>query len=82
MYTGQIKFANLSSQDVTTSEKGEAQDGYSHGEKSPQNLEGPGVSPPAAIVAEPSSPKSIYCLANEVRVAPRRSGAVADSSFT
>jgi len=79
VYTGQITFANLSSQDVTPSEKEEAQDGCSQG--GTQDPEGLNAPPPTAVVVEPCSPKSIYCLVNEVRLAQFRSDAVADSSF-
>jgi len=72
VYTGQITFTNLSSQDVTPSEKEEAQDGYSQGEKSPQDPEGPSAPPPIAVVVELCSAKSVYCLANKVRLAPLR----------
>jgi len=82
VYTGQITFATLSSQDVTTSEKEEAQDGCSQGEeKSPQDPEGLNASPPTAVVVEPCSPKSVYSLAYKVRLAPLRSYAITDSSF-
>ena len=71
-YAGQITFATLSSQDFTTSEKEKAQDGCSQGERSPQDPEGLSASPPSAVLVEPCSPKSVYCLANEVRLAPLR----------
>jgi len=75
-------FSNLGSQDVTPSEK-EAQDGCSQGEgTSPQDSEGLGTTPPGAIVVEPCSPKSVYCLADKVRLAPFRKDAVAYSSLT
>ena len=80
VYTGQITFANLSSQDVTPSEKRGAQDGCSQGET--QDPEGPNAPPPTAIVGEPCSPKSVYCLADKVRLAPFLSDAVTDSPFT
>ena len=80
MYTGQITFANLASQDVATSEKDEVQDGCSQGErKSPQDPEWLSAPPPTAVVVGRCSPKSVYCLANEVRLAPLRSDAVTDS---
>jgi len=83
VYTGQITFATLSSQDVASSEKGEAQDGCSQGErKSPQDPEGLGAPPPAGVVVEPCSPKSVYCLANKVRLAPLRSDVVTDNPLT
>ena len=67
VYTGRIAFATLRSQDVTPSEKG-AQGGRPRGEKKPP----PDVSvpPPGVVVTEPCSPKSIYCLANKVRLTP------------
>ena len=77
MYTGQITFATLSSQDVTPSGKEEAQDGCSQGEeKSPQDLEGL-----STIVVESCSPKSVYSLANKVRLATFRSDMIIDKSF-
>ena len=79
MYTSQITFANLSSQDVTPSEKEEAQDGHSQGEKSPQDPEGFSTPPPVAVVVESCSLKSVYCLANKVRLAPLRGDAATDS---
>ena len=67
---GQITFATLGSQDVTPSGK-EAEDGCSQGEiMSPQDSEGFSAPPPDAIAVEPCSPKSVYCLANKVRLAP------------
>jgi len=83
VYTGQITFATLSSQDVTPSGKEEAQGGCSQGEeKSPQDLEGLNAPPATAVVAEPCSPKSVYCLAKKVRLAPFRSDAITDSPLT
>ena len=76
MYTGQITFAPLSSQDVTPSEKEEVQDGSQREGKSPQDPEGF-----SAVVVEPCSPKSVYSLATKVRFAPLRSDAIIDSSF-
>ena len=70
MYTGEITFANLSSQDVTPSEK------------SPQDPEGFSTPPPVAVVVEPCSPKSVYSLANKVRLAPLRGDAVTDSPIS
>jgi len=82
VYTGQITFANLSSQDVTTSEKEEAQGGCSQGERnSPQDPEGLNAPPPSTFVVEPCSPKSVYSLATKVCLAPLRSDAIIDSSF-
>ena len=79
MYTSQIAFAAIGSQDVVPSE--EVQDSCSQGErKSPQDLEGLSVSLPSPIVVELCSPKSVYCLASKVCLAPFRSD-VADSSF-
>ena len=83
MYTSQITFANLGSQDIATSEKGEAQDGYSQGErKSPQAPEGLSAPLPTAVVVGPCSPKSVYRLANEVRLAPLLSDVITDSPLT
>ena len=70
MYTSQITFAALSSQDVTSSEK-EDQDDCSQDEReSPQDSEGLSAPSLSAAVIEPCSPKSVYCLANKVRLAP------------
>ena len=69
MYTDQITFAALSSQAVAPSE--EVQDGCSQGEmKYPQDSEGLGTPHPGAVVAEPCSPKSVYCLTNKVCLTP------------
>ena len=81
VYTGQITFASLSLQDVTPSEKEEVQDGSQGEGKSPQDSEGLSAPPPSTVVVEPCSPKSVCHLANKVRLAPLRSGAVTDSSF-
>jgi len=82
MYIGRITFANLGSQDVTPSGK-EAQDGCSQGEgTSPQDSGAPSTPPPGTVVVEPRSPKSVYCLANEVRLVPFRKDVVTYSSFT
>ena len=80
MYTGRITFANLSSQGVAT--KVEARDGCYQGEgTSSQDSERLSTTPSGAIVVEPCSPKSVYCLANKVRLAPFRKDVVAYSSF-
>ena len=83
MYTGQIVFSNLGSQDVTPSGE-EAQDRCSQDEgTSPQYSEGLGTIPPGAIVVGPCSPKSVYRLADKVRLALFQKGALAyDNSFT
>ena len=65
MYTGQIKSAAIGSQVITVSE--EAQNGHSEDEpRPPHNQEGLVAPPPSFIMAEPCSPKSVYCLANKV----------------
>ena len=80
MYTGQIAFAALGSQGVIAVE--EVQDGCSQGEKkSPQDFGGFSALPPGVIAVEPCSPKSVYCLADKVRLAPLRSYPATDSSF-
>ena len=80
MYTGRITFSNLGSQDVTPSE--EAQDGCSQGEgTSPQDSEGLSAPLLGAVVVEPCSPKSVYCLADKVRLAPFRKDAVINGHF-
>ena len=81
MYTGQITFATLSSQNVTPSGKEGGQDGSQGEGKSPQDPEGLSAPPPSAVVIEPCSPKSVYSLATKVRLAPLRSDAIVDSSF-
>jgi hypothetical protein len=81
VYTGQIRFAALGSQGVTTKE---AQDGCSQDErKSPQDSEELSAPPSGIISVEPCSPKSIYCLADKVChvPVPLRSDAVTDGSF-
>jgi hypothetical protein len=81
VYTGQIAFATLSSQDVTRSER-KAQDGYSQGGREPpQDSEGLRVPPSGVIVVESCSPKSVYCLANKVCLSPPWSDAVANISL-
>ena len=81
MYTGQIAFVALGSQNVTLSGE-EVQDGCSQGEREPRHdEEGLSVPPPGPVVVEPCSPKSAYCLANKVCLSPLRSDTVADSSF-
>jgi len=80
MYTGRIAFANLSSQDVTPEK--EVQDDCSQGErKSPQDSGGLSAASPRAFLIEPCSPKSVYCLAEKVCLAPFRKDRVIDSSF-
>ena len=65
VYTGQITFKALGSQDVTPSEK-EAQDDCSQGEiQTPHDSKGP-----SAVAVEPCSPRSVYRLANKVHLAP------------
>ena len=82
MYTGQIAFAALGSQNGTPSEK-EVQDGWSQGErKCPQDSDGLSAPPSGITVVERCSPKSVYSLANKVCLVPVRSDAVADSSFS
>ena len=80
MYTGQITFAALGSQDVTHFER-RAQDGCSKDEgKAPQDSEGANVSPPCIVAVEPCSPKSVYRLANKVCLSPLRGDAAANNS--
>jgi len=80
VYTGQITFTNLGSQGVTTKE--EDRDGCSQGEgTSPQDSGGSSVPSPGAVAVEPCSPKSVYCLADKVRLTPLRGDVVIDSSF-
>jgi len=83
VYTGQITFTTgLCSQDITPSGKEQIQDGCSQGEgKSTQGSEGLSASPPCAVVVEPCSFKSVYCLASRVYLSPLRSDAVINSSF-
>jgi len=57
MYTGKITFGSIGSQGVSPSETKGAQDSYSGWIGTP---------PPGAVIAEPCSPKSIYCLAEKV----------------
>ena len=68
VYTGQITFAAIGSQDGTPLEP---QNSPSGGEPTlPQDRDGPGVPPPDIITGESCSPKSIYCLANKVCLSP------------
>ena len=71
VYTGQITFAAIGSQDCTLLEP-------QRGEPTlPQDHDGPGAPPPDIITGEPCSPKSIYRLANEVCLsAPQNDPAV------
>ena len=79
MYTGQISFAALGSQDMAPPEN-EVQDGYPQGDrKPPQDSEGLNFPPPGTIVVEACSPKSIYCLANKVYLAPLMSNVISNS---
>ena len=81
MYTGQIAFANIDSQDVTSPSE-EVRDGCPRGERmSSQDYGGLSAPPPGDVVVEPCSPKSVYCLADKVCLAPLRSDVVIDSSF-
>jgi hypothetical protein len=77
VYTGQIAFATLSSQDVTPSKEAPQVES-----NSPLYSEGLSSPPPGAAVVEPCSPKSAYCLANKVCLSPLLSDAVTDGSFT
>jgi len=80
VYAGQITFANICSQDVT-SEK-ETRDGCSQDErKPPQDSGGLSTPSPGAVVLDPCSPKSIYCLANKVCLAPLLGDAITNNSF-
>ena len=70
---GQITFATLGSQDVAPSEK-EAEDCSSQGEMEPrQESDGLSAPTPGAVAAEACSPRSVYCLANKVRLVSLRS---------
>ena len=82
MYIGRVTFSNLGSQDVTPSGK-KAQDGCSQGERtSSQDSGGPSTLPLSTVVIEPCSPRSVYCLANKVCLAPFRKDVVTYGSFT
>ena len=82
MYTSRIAFAHLGSQDVTPSGK-ETQDCYSQGERtSPRDSEGLSTPPPGVVAIEPCSPKSVYYLADKVRLTSLRKDTVINSSFT
>jgi hypothetical protein len=81
VYTGQIAFTTLNSQDVNPSER-EAQDDYSQAEReSPPGSGCFSASPPGVIVVEPCSPKSVYSLANKVCLSPLRSDAITVALF-
>ena len=73
VYTGQITFGAIGSQGVSPSEAREARDSYSGGFRAP---------PPSAVVTEPCSPKSIYCLAEKVCPALQVGYVVSNGSFT
>ena len=77
MYTGQIRFAPLVSQNVISSRAKEDEGGHPQEARNPpQDSGGPSVS------LEASSPKSIYCLADKVCLASLLNCAVADGPFT
>ena len=82
MYTSQIRFAPLVSQNVISSRTKEAEGGYPQEARNPPLDSGrPSVSL-GAITVEASSPKSVYCLADKVCLAPLLSCTVADGSLT
>jgi hypothetical protein len=69
VYTGRVAWATIRSQDVAPSET-ESQDGHFQDERNPpQDSGGPVVLSPSDIFFEPCSPKSIYRLADKVRLA-------------
>ena len=82
MYTGQITFAALGSQDVAPSEK-EVEDRGSQGKIEPrQESDGLSTPTPRAVAVGACSPRSVYCLANKVRLASSlRRDAVIYSTF-
>ena len=78
VYTGQIKFAAIDSQDIPSEEP---QNVLSEVEpKPPQDRDGFDAPPPSAIVVDPCSPKSIYKLANKVCLSSPRSDIVTNTS--
>ena len=82
VYTGQVAFTTIGSQDVASSETKNTQNGNSQEEKSPpQGSGGTVVPPPGAIVLEPCSPKSIYSLAKKVCLGAFLGDAVINSFF-
>ena len=82
VYIVQVTFSAIGSRDLPSSETKETQEDHSLDERNPsQNSGGFSVLPPGTIIAEPCSPKSIFCQANKVRLARLLDYAVTDSSF-
>jgi hypothetical protein len=76
VYTGQIAFAAISSRSVDLSSK-DVQNGHSESEPKPlQDLErlNSSLFPVALTTVQPCSPKSVYFLANKVRLTLLLSG--------
>ena len=81
MYTRQITFTTIASQRAGSEAK-EIKDDDTQNERKPGNdPEGLMVPPPGTIWAEPCSPKSVYCLASKVCLAPLPNGVVTNSFF-
>ena len=82
VYTGQITFTAIGSQDVPSKTMG-TQDGHSlDGRYTPHDSGGLSVPPPNTVVGNPCSPKSIYRLAEKVCSAPFLEFIVTDKPFT
>jgi hypothetical protein len=80
VYTGRVTWATIRSWDGTLSETKESQDDHSQNERNPpQDLGGFVVPSPNDIFFEPCSPKSIYRLADKVRLATPLDDAAVDS---
>jgi hypothetical protein len=66
VYTGQVAFTTIGPQDVASSKGKETDNSNSQDERTPsQDFRGRSI-PPGVVVLEPCSPKSVYCLVNEV----------------
>jgi hypothetical protein len=68
VYTGQVAFTTIGPQDVASSKGKGTHNNNSQDERTPsQDSRGRSV-PPGVVVLESCSPKSVYCLVNEVRL--------------
>ena len=78
MYTGGITFAAISSQGVTPSNERPQGDHSEDETKPPRDQD---ISLPGIMIAEPCSPKSVYCQANKVRLGFPVGTVVTNGSF-
>jgi len=78
MYTGRIAFASLSSQDASSSEN-KVQDDCSQGKGQSKRIP---LHDSEGLDIGPCSPKSVYCLTNEVCLALLMIDAIFNGLFT